>query len=135
MRAGGGVENRTSLADAVMWKDNHWALLEARGPRLANLLRNAPPGLSVVVEIETDEQLEEALAAGAQHLMADNQPPERIAVWRRRTGPRVTIQASGGITADRARDYARAGADLIAIGALTHSVTAAPIRCDVAFAP
>ena len=135
VRAGGGVENRTSLADAVMWKDNHWALLEARGPRLANLLRNAPPGLSVVVEIETDEQLEEALAAGAQHLMADNQPPERIAVWRRRTGPRVTIQASGGITADRARDYARAGADLIAIGALTHSVTAAPIRCDVAFAP
>ena len=133
VRVGGGVDNRASLADAVMWKDNHWALLDARGPRLAQLLRDVPAGLPVVVEVETESQLVEALAAGATHLLVDNQPPERIAAWRQRAGPGVTLQASGGITPEGARAYAQAGADLIAIGALTHSVTAAPIRCDVDF--
>lgn len=134
VRVGGGVDNRASLADAVMWKDNHWALLDARGPRLADLLRDVPAGLPVVVEVETESQLLEALAAGATHLLVDNQPPGRIAAWRQRAGPRITLQASGGITPEGARAYAQAGADLIAIGALTHSVTAAPIRCDVDFA-
>ncbi len=133
VRTGGGVDNRGSLAEAVMWKDNHWALLDARGPRLAQVLRDVPHGLPVVVEVETEEQLEEALAAGATRLLADNQPPDRIGAWRHQAGPGVTIQASGGITPDDARAYAEAGADLIAIGALTHSVGAAPIRCDVTF--
>ncbi len=131
VRVGGGVDNRASLADAVMWKDNHWALLDARGPRLAGVLRAVPAGLPVVVEVETEQQLAEALAAGATHLLVDNQPPERLAAWRRLAGPSVTWQASGGITPESAGAYAQAGADLIAIGALTHSVTAAAIRCDV----
>lgn len=135
VRAGGGVDNRASLADAVLWKDNHWALLDAHGPRLADVLRGVRSGVPVVVEVETEEQLAEALAAGVTHLLVDNQPPERIAAWRRRAGAGVTIQASGGITPELARAYAQAGADLIAIGALTHSVTAAPIRCDVAAVP
>ena len=133
VRVGGGADNRASLAEAIMWKDNHWALLDSGGERLAELLRAAPPGLPVVVEVETDEQLEEALAAGATHLLADNQRPERVAAWVRRAGPAVTIQASGGITPDTARPYALAGARLIAIGALTHSVAAAPLRCEVTF--
>jgi nicotinate-nucleotide pyrophosphorylase (carboxylating) len=130
---GGGVRNRASLADAVLWKDNHWALLARNGggPSLRDVLRAAPPGVAVMVEVESDEQLETALAAGASHLLVDNQPPERLAAWARRAGPAVTIQASGGITADTARAYADAGASLIAIGALTHSVPAAPIRCDI----
>src|SRR3989442_46509 len=132
VRLGGGVDNRGSLADAVMWKDNHWALLDSREASLAAVLRAVPPGLPVVVEVETDRQLEEALAAGVTHVLADNQPPERVAAWVRRAGPAVTIQASGGITSDTARLYAEAGATLIAMGALTHSVPAAPIRCDVA---
>ncbi|HYT05965.1 MAG TPA: carboxylating nicotinate-nucleotide diphosphorylase [Gemmatimonadales bacterium] len=134
VRAGGGADNRGSLADGVMWKDNHWALLGARGATLADSLAAAPAGLPVVVEVETDAQLQEALAAGATHLLADNQPPERVAAWVRRAGPGVTIQASGGITPDTARVYAQAGATLISIGALTHSVTAAPIRCDIGLA-
>ncbi|HEU5323390.1 MAG TPA: nicotinate-nucleotide diphosphorylase (carboxylating), partial [Methylomirabilota bacterium] len=91
----------------------------------------APAGIPVVVEVETDAQLEEALAAGVTHLLVDNQPPERVAAWARRAGPAVTIQASGGITPETAAAYARAGAALIAIGALTHSAPAAPIAFDV----
>ena len=61
----------------------------------------------------------------------ENQPPERVAAWDQRAGRAVTIQASGGITVDVVRAYAQAGASLIAIGALTHSAPAAPIRCDI----
>jgi len=127
VRVGGGVENRASLADAVLWKDNHWALLGHAGRTLRDVLSAAPPGLPIVVEVETEAQLEEALAAGVTHILADNQSPERVAAWVRRAGPGVTIQASGGIVADSAAAYARAGAQLISIGALTHSVSAASI--------
>ncbi len=127
---GGGVANRGSLAEAVLWKDNHWALLGAG--TLAAALAAAPAGVPVVVEVEDQSQLEQALAAGVRHILADNQTPERVAAWVRRAGPGVTVQASGGITPERARDYAQAGAALISIGALTHSAPAAPIRCDLA---
>ncbi len=132
VRVGGGVDNRGSLAEAVLWKDNHWALLAGRGTTLAEALAGAPPGLPVVVEVETDTQLEQALAAGVTHILADNQPPDRIAAWVRRAGGAVTIQASGGITPERARDYAAAGATLVSIGALTHSAPAAPLACEIA---
>ncbi len=128
---GGGVENRASLADAILWKDNHWALLNGNGRSLRDALRNAPHGLPVIVEVESDEQVEAALAAGVTHLLVDNQPPDQLAAWARRVGPAVTIQASGGIRGETARAYAEAGASLIAIGALTHSAWASPIRCDI----
>ena len=127
--AGGGVENRRSLAAAVLWKDNHWALLGSQD--LAQALTLAPAGLPLVVEVEDDAQLERALAAGVRHILVDNQPPERVAAWVRRAGPTVTVQASGGITPETARVYAEAGAHLISIGALTHSAPAAPIRVDI----
>jgi nicotinate-nucleotide pyrophosphorylase (carboxylating) len=125
----GGVENRASLADAILWKDNHWTVVGGTG--LAAALASAPPATPVVVEVETDAQLEEALAAGVRHILVDNQTPERVATWVRRVGPRVTVQASGGITLETVRRYAAAGARLISIGALTHSAPAAPIRCDI----
>ena len=131
VRIGGGVDNRASLADAVLWKDNHWALLARDGGSLRDALRAVPRGVPVIVEVESDAQLEAALAAGVTHLLVDNQPPERIVAWAQRAGRGVTIQASGGITADGARAYADAGASLIAIGALTHSAPAAPVRCDI----
>ena len=130
---GGGVANRGSLAEAVLWKDNHWALLGAGG--LAPALASAPPGVPIMVEVEDEAQLEQALAAGVGHILADNQGPERVAAWVRRVGPGVTIQASGGITPESARAYGEAGAALISIGALTHSAPAAPIRCDIRLAP
>jgi nicotinate-nucleotide pyrophosphorylase len=129
VRVGGGVDNRASLADAILWKDNHWALVGRRS--LAETLRGAPADLAVIVEVESEAQLEEALAAGVTHLLVDNQSPARVAEWVKRAGPRVTIQASGGITVENARAYAEAGAALLAIGALTHSVLAAPITCEI----
>jgi nicotinate-nucleotide pyrophosphorylase (carboxylating) len=135
VRVGGGVDNRGSLAEAVMWKDNHW-ILSASGERgaangLKQVLARAPKGMAIVVEVETDAQLEEALAAGVTHILADNRPPATVAAWVRRAGPRVTIQASGGITVENAAVYARAGAQLISVGALTHSVAAASIRFEL----
>jgi nicotinate-nucleotide pyrophosphorylase (carboxylating) len=126
---GGGVENRGSLAEAVLWKDNHWALLG--GGSLAAALAAAPPETPVVVEVESEAQLEQALAAGVRHLLVDNQTPARVATWVRRAGAGVIVQVSGGITLDSVRAYAEAGARLISIGALTHSAAAAPIRCDI----
>jgi len=130
---GGGVANRGSLAEAVFWKDNHWALLGDRD--LAATLAAAPAGAPVVVEVENDAQLEQALGAGVRYILADNQSPERVAAWVRRVGPGVAVQASGGITPETARAYAEAGATLISIGALTHSAPAAPIRCDIGTVP
>ena len=126
---GGAVENRASLADAVLWKDNHWALLNGRS--LRDALGAARRDTPAIVEVESDEQLETALSAGVTQLLVDNQSPARVAAWAARAGPAVTIQASGGITPDTARAYAEAGASLIAIGALTHSAPAAPMRCEI----
>lgn len=132
VQVGGGIANRTSLAGAVLWKDNHWALLAASGRSLTQALAAFPAGLAATVEVENDAQLEAALAAGVRHILADNQPPERIAAWVRRAGPGVTIEASGGITPGTARAYAEAGAAIVSIGALTHSAAAAPVSFEVA---
>jgi nicotinate-nucleotide pyrophosphorylase (carboxylating) len=140
VRVGGGVDNRASLAESVMWKDNHWVVLGSgeRGPkghgagsRLKEALARAPNGVGIVVEVETDAQLEEALAAGVTHVLADNRSPATVAAWVRRAGEGVTIQASGGITAETAAAYARAGAHLISVGALTHSAPAALIGFEL----
>lgn len=131
VRVGGGVPNRASLSEAILWKDNHWALLGNGVPTLRQALREAPPNVPVIVEVESEAQLDTALAAGVTHVLVDNQTPERLAAWKRRAGAAVTIQASGGITPETARAYGEAGASLIAIGALTHSAPAAPIRCDI----
>jgi nicotinate-nucleotide pyrophosphorylase (carboxylating) len=126
VRVGGGVDNRGSLAEAVMWKDNHWTLGE-----LKSALARAPKNIDVVVEVETDAQLAEALAAGVTHILVDNQTPAKVAEWAQRAGPAITIQASGGITVENATAYARAGAQLISVGALTHSAAAASIRFEL----
>ena len=87
--------------------------------------------MPVIVEVETPEQLEAALAAGVERILVDNQPPERLAEWVNRAGPNVAIEASGGITPETARAYAAAGAAYISLGSLTHSVKAAVIRFEI----
>jgi nicotinate-nucleotide pyrophosphorylase (carboxylating) len=131
VRMGGGVNHRLSLADAVLWKDNHWQLLGRSGRELRDVLSAVPAGTPVTVEVESDAQLEAALAAGARRVLVDNQPPERVAAWVRRVGPGVAIEASGGITPESAAAYAKAGARYISIGALTHSARAVSIRLDL----
>jgi len=104
------------------------------GGTLAQTLARAPPGVPVIVEVETPEQLEAALAAGVTRILVDNQPPQRLAEWVRRAGADVAIEASGGLIPESARAYAEAGARFISIGSLTHPVTAAAIRFDIATA-
>jgi nicotinate-nucleotide pyrophosphorylase (carboxylating) len=129
VRMGGAANHRGSLADAVLFKDNHWVMLG--GGALIEALRRAPRGVAVMVEVETPAQLEAALAAGVTRILVDNQPPAQLAEWVRRAGPDVAIEASGGITPDRARAYAEAGAKFISMGALTHSVRAVAIRLEL----
>ncbi|MBI1723133.1 MAG: carboxylating nicotinate-nucleotide diphosphorylase [Gemmatimonadetes bacterium] len=124
VRVGGGENHRYSLGDAVLWKDNHWALLRAEGGTLRDALAAVPRGLPVTVEVEDEAQLEEALAAGVARVLVDNQPPDVVAAWACRCGPGVAIEASGGITVETAVAYARAGARYVSIGALTHSARA-----------
>jgi nicotinate-nucleotide pyrophosphorylase (carboxylating) len=131
VRVGGGVDNRGSLAEAVLWKDNHWTLLTAQHQTLKEALARAPSGIEVIVEVENEHQLEEALGAGVTHILVDNQSPKQIAEWVQRCGADVLLQASGGITPETARGYAEAGAKLISIGMLTHSAPAAPISCEI----
>ena len=129
--AGGGQNHRASLSDAVLWKDNHWQLLGDDNGELRDLIHQAPPGLPVCVEVENDEQLETALAAGVDWILADNQTAKTVAEWSRRAGPDVIIEASGGITPDNARPFAEAGARRISIGALTSAPQSISISFEI----
>ena len=135
VRVGGGVNHRRSLADAVLFKDNHWALLRASGMSLADALATAPSGVPIQVEVETEEQLREALDANVKFLLIDNQTPSTVRRWRDRAGPGVVVEASGGIHPGNVADYAQAGAHRVAMGALTHSAAAISMRFDIELAP
>ncbi len=131
VRVGGGQNHRTSLADAVLWKDNHWELLGGDDGELRDLIRQVPHGVAVCVEVENDRQLETVLGAEVDWILADNQTPETIAAWSRRAGPDVIIEASGGITPDNARPFAEAGAQRISIGALTSAPQTVSISFEI----
>lgn len=130
VRCGGGVNHRVGLFDAVLVKDNHVA--SAGGVAVAT---RAVVGAAPVVQVEVDslEQLDEALAEGAPQVLLDNftLADLRTAVARvRSVAPAVVVEASGGLTLDRARAVAETGVDLLAVGALTHSVASLDIGLD-----
>lgn len=130
VRCGGGVNHRVGLFDAVLVKDNHVAA--AGGVATAT---RAVVGAAPVVQVEVDslEQLDEALAEGAPQVLLDNftLADLRTAVARvRSVKPDVVVEASGGLTLDRARAVAETGVDLLAVGALTHSVASLDIGLD-----
>ncbi len=131
VRMGGGVSHRASLADAVLWKDNHWLAAARLGVQLRDALASAPEGTPVIVEVESIEQLEQALEAGVRRVLVDNQSPDRVRAWVERCGPDVVVEASGGLNLATLQDYARAGARYLSIGMLTHSAPAARIRLDL----
>jgi nicotinate-nucleotide pyrophosphorylase (carboxylating) len=134
VRCGGGVNHRMGLFDAALIKDNHIA---AAGSvtKAYQAIRQAYPGLHIQVECDTVEQVEEALGAGATSILLDNMPPEVMARAIRLTGGRAELEASGGLTVDRARDVAVTGVDYLAVGALTHSASVLDIGLDFHEAP
>jgi nicotinate-nucleotide pyrophosphorylase (carboxylating) len=134
VRDGGGDNHRNTLADLVLIKDNHRALAGGAAAAVEAARRAAPAGTPIEVEVESEEELREALAAGARRLLIDNQDPATVRKWTglaRSLASDVWIEASGGITLANVRDYALAGPDAVSIGALTHSVSAADVSLEL----
>jgi nicotinate-nucleotide pyrophosphorylase (carboxylating) len=130
VEVGGGVPHRERLDTGVLVKDNHVRL--AGSVRQATLRALAGAGdLDVEVEVETLEQLEEAIAAGAHMVLVDNFSPEDVVAAVQQVAGRVPIEVSGGVRLENVRAYAAAGPDYIAIGALTHSAPAMDISLEV----
>lgn len=129
--AGGGKNHRYNLSDAAMLKDNH---IDAYGSltNAVNALR-AKAGHMVKIEVETRslEELEEALAVGADVIMLDNMDCATMAEAVRRTAGSAKLEASGNITLENISEVAKTGVDIISLGALTHSVTCFDISMKI----
>lgn len=122
VRVGGGSNHRFNLADGILIKDNHIVAAGGITEAVARARRNAPHTLKIEVEIETFEQLEEALAAGADIIMLDNMSCEDMARAVKIVDGRAKTEASGNMGDRDLREVAETGVDIISIGALTHSV-------------
>ena len=130
VRCGGGVNHRTSLQDMAMVKDNH--VVAAGGVVQAyEAVRSAYPDVPVEVEVTDLLQLVELLDAGCDRILLDNMDTATMAEAVRLTGGRASLEASGGLTLDRAREVAETGVDLISVGALTHSVKVFDLGLDL----
>lgn len=128
---GGAESHRMGLYDAVLVKDNHIAAAGGVAAALAAVRANAPAHLRVQVEVESAEQAEEALAAGAEWLLLDNRSVDELRELARRFGDRALLEASGGVTLESVRAVAQTGVARISIGALTHSAPGADLALDV----
>jgi nicotinate-nucleotide pyrophosphorylase (carboxylating) len=130
VRCGGGVNHRFSLTDMALVKDNH--VLAAGGVVPAfEAVRARYPHLPVEVEVTDLDQLRALLDAGCERILLDNMSTDMMAEAVRLTGGRATLEASGGLTLERAREVARTGVDYISVGALTHSVQVFDIGMDL----
>ncbi len=124
VRSGGGKNHRLRLDDAVMIKDNHITALGGITNAVARARMLAGHTTPIEVEVETLEQLHEAIAADADIIMFDNRTPEELKAWRALVPSHIKTEASGGITVETIASYRGTGVDVISIGQLTHSVTA-----------
>jgi len=131
VRVGGGHNHRFALYDGVLIKDNHIAAAGGIGPALMRVRARIPHILKIEVEVKSGAELEEALAAGADAVMLDNMSLAEMARAVTRVAGRIPLEASGNMTLERVREVANTGVDLISVGALTHSVTAADISLNV----
>lgn len=130
VRCGGGVNHRMSLSDAALVKDNH--VVAAGGvARAFEAVRRAFPGVPVEVEVDSLDQLDEVLAAGADLVLLDNFTVEQMREAVARTAGRSRLEASGGLTLDSAAAVAATGVDYLAVGALTHSAPVMDIGADL----
>ena len=132
---GGGRNHRYNLADGILIKDNHIEAMALKGVGIGEVVKRAIAGAShmikVEIEVETIEQLEEVLKAGADLVLLDNMEPEQMQTAVRLASGRAIVEASGGITLETVRDVASTGVDIISVGALTHSAPALNISLDM----
>lgn len=124
---GGGHNHRMDLADGVLIKNNHISLGGGVAKVLALAMRLRKPGQKIQVEVRSVEELNQALAGGADSLLFDNMTPseaKNAVKIARRHSAKIPIEASGGMTLETVRKYAQTGVNYISVGALTHSVAA-----------
>jgi nicotinate-nucleotide pyrophosphorylase (carboxylating) len=132
---GGGTNHRMGLYDMVLIKDNHRRLWQAAG--LSNLrgavaaARARFPGIPVEVEVESEDELRDALQATPEWIMLDNMPVDRMRRCVEICARRCQLEASGGVTLETVEDMAATGVDAISIGGLTHSAPAADLSLEL----
>ena len=130
VRMGGATNHRMNLSDAALIKDNHIAATGSIANAI-NDVRSKFPNLSIEVEIDHLDQMEEAIAGKVDLILLDNMSPDQCKLAVKQCAGRTKLEASGGITLENARDYAISGVDFIAIGALTHSAAILDIGLDL----
>jgi len=133
---GGGMNHRFGLDDAVLIKDNHVAVCGGVGPAVRRARAHVGHLVKVEVEVDSLDQLDQALAERPDVVMLDNftLPALREAVERAKVSPfgQPVLEASGGVTLKTVGDIARTGVDVISVGALTHSAPVLDIGLDAA---
>jgi nicotinate-nucleotide pyrophosphorylase (carboxylating) len=130
VRVGGAHNHRDDLGAAVLIKDNHVAACGSVRTAVEQARAAAPHTAKIECEVDSLDQLREALAAGADIVLLDNMPTQLVVEAVKRARGRALLEASGGITLDRVAELARAGVDAISVGALTHSAPAADVGLD-----
>ncbi|WP_018664693.1 carboxylating nicotinate-nucleotide diphosphorylase [Heyndrickxia acidiproducens] len=131
VKSGGAFNHRRGLYDAVMLKDNHIAFAGSITKAVQKVKENVGHTVKIEVEIETKDQLREAIEANVDIIMFDNRTPEEIAAWLSLVPEHIITEASGGITLENIHDYAKTGIDWISLGFLTHSYQALDISAIV----
>ncbi len=130
VRVGGGMNHRFGLDDGVLIKDNHVAVAGGIRPAILAARRGVGHLVKIEVEVDTLDQLEEALATGVDAVLLDNMTPEQLATAVRMIDGRAIAEASGRITPQTAPAIAASGVDLISAGWLTHSASVLDIGLD-----
>lgn len=137
VRCGGGVNHRMSLSDAALVKDNHIVAAGGVGEAF-RLVRQRASNIPVEIEVDTLQQMQVALDAGADLVLLDNMSTSDMReamnlakAHREATGREVLLEASGGLTLERAAEVAATGVHFVSVGALTHSVNVLDIGLDL----
>ncbi len=133
---GGGTNHRMGLFDVIMIKDNHRVILARLGSkalgRAVAAARKNHPEVSIIVEADTLEQVEEAIAASADHILLDNMTPDELREAVKLVAGRSKTEASGGVRLGNIAAIAASGVDYISVGALTHSAPAVDFSLELA---
>jgi nicotinate-nucleotide pyrophosphorylase (carboxylating) len=135
---GGGLNHRLDLQDGILIKNNHIALGGGLPAALEHALAGRKPGQVVQVEVRTLVELDQAIAGKAESILLDNMTPSEVnkaVKLLRKALPKATIEASGNVTLNNVRAYAKTGVDFISVGALTHSATAVDLSMKIAALP
>jgi nicotinate-nucleotide pyrophosphorylase (carboxylating) len=132
---GGGTNHRMGLFDAMMIKDNHRVVLARLGSKALGdavvSARKKHPNAPIIIEADNLEQVEEALAAGGDHILLDNMTPDELCKAVTFVGGRAKTEASGGVRLDTITAIASTGVDYISVGALTHSARAVDFSLEL----